>query len=133
MVENKYIFIVLFVTIVTLLLIAFGQKEEHTLITEKYHNGAHINFTDYETIEVTYGIRMAPKFFPGNKLMYHNYTGQEIKTGYIVCYKSYKSEACHRVISVYEKEIVVRGDNNKNDEIISLDNVTKIVLGIIYS
>ena len=80
------------------------------------------------------GGSMIPVIFEGNTLIIDKYYGQKLEAGMIIVYKDGNQNAIHRISSAYGDEIVVKGDaNNVDDGIISKEQVSGIVIGVLYT
>jgi len=80
------------------------------------------------------GSSMIPVFFEGNTLIAVKYNGQTLKPGMIISYRDGGESPIHRISSVYEDGIVVKGDaNNVEDGTISKGQVESIIIGVLYT
>ncbi len=87
----------------------------------------------FSCVEVT-GNSMQPTFFTGNTLIKQAYGGQALNEGDIISYRSEGGgKRVHRIKAVYNQYYVVQGDNNLVNEQISPDNITDLVVGVIYN
>lgn len=99
-----------------------------------------VNYTwDNETliIEDVYckkikGSSMNPTLFYGNIICMKEYSGQPLKEGNIIHYVVNESARLHRIITIEPEMIIVRGDNNLNQERILREQIEGILIAAIY-
>lgn len=78
---------------------------------------------------VARGASMQPRSFQGNTACSIPYNGQELFEGMIVIFKNEQGgKTSHRIVAVYENEIITQGDNNNISERVSKDLVEGIVI-----
>ncbi len=78
------------------------------------------------------GSSMNPTLFEGNTICFRKYNGEELKQGNIIHFETNKTRGAHRIMAVENDKIVVRGDNNKYDEIINKSDVKGILVLALY-
>lgn len=101
-----------------------------------------INYTyDEETGQVIvdnvycfemWGSSMNPTIFENNVVCFKNYTGEKLRQGNMVHYRTNGMEGLHRIEAVQADIVVVRGDNNRQEEIINYSNVKGILVLTLY-
>ncbi len=78
------------------------------------------------------GSSMNPTLFEGNTICFKEYNGEKLKQGNIIHFEANETRGVHRIIAVESDKIVVRGDNNKYDEIINHSEVKGILVLALY-
>lgn len=80
-----------------------------------------------------HGASMNPTLFEGNVVCFKNYTGEKLRQGDMVHYQTNGMEGLHRIEAVQSDIVVVRGDNNKQEEIINYSSVKGILVLSLYN
>ena len=137
----------------------FADKEP-IIIDEKYSENCNVDLTlkyDYNNIQAAHmdvpystqnnivtlynsrienfhGSSMQPTIFTQNKLVTKDFSGNrnELKEGMIIGYKEDDLIIVHRIKSLYDEKILIQGDNNDYYESINYDDVTYIVVGVLF-
>ncbi len=78
------------------------------------------------------GSSMNPALFEGNTVCFKRYNGEKLKQGNIIHYETTNNEGMHRIIAVQNNDLVVRGDNNRDDEIINKSQVKGVLVLVLY-
>lgn len=80
------------------------------------------------------GPSMEPTIFPGNTLLLRAYAlDTELNEGQIIRFVYENRTYVHRVLAVYEDEIITQGDNSDKTESISRQDITHVVVGVLYT
>ncbi len=80
------------------------------------------------------GPSMEPSIFPGNTLLLRPVTDKTaIREGHIVRFNYGDETYVHRVLAAYENRIITQGDNSLTQESISREDITHIVVGVLYT
>ncbi len=80
------------------------------------------------------GSSMQPVIFGQHTLIEMTYTGADLEEGQIIRFTRRNGEAViHRVRADYGSEVYVQGDSLKEGEIINKDQITHIVIGVLYT
>lgn len=80
-----------------------------------------------------HGSSMNPTLFEGNIVCFRNYTGREmLRQGNMIHYKTDGLESLHRIEAVQPDVLVVRGDNNNQEEIINYSQVKGFLVLTIF-
>ena len=84
------------------------------------------------TLSGTYGVSMRPTIFAGNKLIEIEYTNQQLREGQIIIFKTVDGFTAHRIKGIYGDYVTTQGDNNQAHEYVNYENITHIVIGVLY-
>lgn len=131
--------IVIIISIVAILSVVLWSKiSSATTDYFKIDSPQPAHYTDVrydEETDMGYGLSMHPTFNTGNTLLMREYEGEEVSNGQIVCFENKEEEfVCHRIVSVYDKVIVTKGDNNRyEDEVINITQLRYVVVGVLYT
>ena len=83
------------------------------------------------------GTSMRPTIFAGNTVLLDEYSGEEIKAGQIIRYRSENGgHIIHRVRANYldtDGYLLVKGDNTDSSEMVEKEQVTHLVEGVLYT
>ncbi|MBD3203368.1 hypothetical protein GF327_03680 [Candidatus Woesearchaeota archaeon] len=86
---------------------------------------------DYGTLQ---GPSMQPSIFDSHTLIQVKYTDQNLSEGQIVrYYDSERTPVIHRIRGVYNNTVKVQGDNLDQDEIIEKNQITHLILGVLFT
>jgi len=89
-----------------------------SLVKESYSVRVHV-----------YGLSMFPFFLPGDEVFVVNIQNKKPKIGDVIFFHSRTGIVAHRILKIYEKEIVTKGDGLlKKDTPISFDDVLGVVV-----
>jgi len=93
-----------------------------------------LKISNVDGIACVTGSSMQPTVFTGNCFIEQKYEDQILSEGMIIGYQfDNNSIAYHRIKGLYGNELIVRGDNNENNELINISRVKSIALGVIYN
>jgi hypothetical protein len=109
------------------------MNDQNYIFNEEPILPAHYKNTQYTETRPVTGLSMYPSISPDNTILARPYHGEELNEGQIVCYQSKDSTACHRILANYKDKVILKGDNNKLTETISPQNITYVVVGVIFS
>jgi len=95
-------------------------------------NGVNImTATDYGLFN---GPSMQPSIFDGNTLIEELYDGRKLEEGQLVRFlRDDDTAVIHRVRADYGNTVSVQGDSLKEREIISKNQITHVVIGVLYT
>ena len=80
------------------------------------------------------GASMQPALFEGNILIQEKYKNQNLTIGTIVRYIDNEgTPVIHRIRGVYNSTVNVQGDNLEEGEIINIDKITHVVIGVLFT
>jgi len=80
------------------------------------------------------GSSMQPTVYTGNTVITMPYElGQILSEGLLVSYDSPTGLRVHRITALYRDYLLVQGDNSVGNEAISYDNITRVVVGGLYT
>ena len=80
------------------------------------------------------GPSMQPTIYDGNLLIEARYNKQELKEGHIIRFMRNDGTAViHRVRADYGERVYVQGDSLKDGEIINKDQITHLVIGVLFT
>jgi len=80
------------------------------------------------------GPSMQPVIFDGNLVIEKRYNNENLDAGQIIRYvRNDGTPVIHRVRADYGDSIYVQGDSEKKGEIIKKDQVTHIVIGVLFT
>ncbi len=80
------------------------------------------------------GPSMQPTIYDGNLLIEARYNKQELKEGHIIRFMRDDGTAViHRVRADYGDRVYVQGDSLKDGEIINKDQITHLVIGVLFT
>lgn len=87
------------------------------------------------TTQQLFGSSMRPTAFTGNTLLLKEYnkTTDVLKEGMIIIYDSGNSKVAHRIEALYNNKLALQGDNNYYSEEIYYENITDIVVGVLFT
>jgi len=110
----------------------FIQGSHHDLTYSLSDFGMLINSAD--DYGLFNGPSMQPVIFDQNILIEQKYNGQELEEGMIIRFLRDNNQAViHRVRADYGDRVYVQGDALKEGEIISKDQITHIVIGVLFT
>lgn len=85
------------------------------------------------TLTSVTGYSMQPTLFTNNKIILKKYKNKdELKEGQIIYYDAGGEKRVHRIKGLYDKYLVVQGDNLSTEEVIKYDQIEYIVVGVLY-
>ena len=140
--KAKQKFLICVLVLVVLAIVAFGYYfngsfTNHVPATvslryERVNSG--VTVFDTSPLMAT-GISMEPTMSTGNTLLLRPYDGVGLlKEGTIVIAIHDDNTIAHRVVASYWPDFVyMKGDNNKRVDKIPIENVTHIVVGVLYT
>ena len=110
----------------------FLQAPHHELEYQLTTQGFFIDSAD--DIGQFNGPSMQPTLFDGHLLIEKSYNGSSLEEGSIIRFIRQDGTAViHRVRADYGDELFVQGDSLKDGEIIQKDQVTHIIIGVLFT
>lgn len=80
------------------------------------------------------GPSMEPTIFPGNTLLLRQYAPDtQLEEGQIIRFTNGNRTYVHRILAVYEDKVITQGDNSDRTESISPEDITHVVVGVLYT
>ena len=80
------------------------------------------------------GPSMQPTIYDGNLLVEKKYNNEQLQEGQIIRFmRSDGTAVIHRVRADYGERVYVQGDSLKDGEIINKDQITHLVIGILFT
>ena len=80
------------------------------------------------------GPSMQPTIYDGNLLIEKRYNDEQLKEGHIIRFMRNDGIAViHRVRADYGERVYVQGDSLKEGEIINKDQITHLVIGVLFT
>ena len=80
------------------------------------------------------GPSMQPTIYDGNLLVEQKYNGEQLVEGQIIRFmRDDNTAVIHRVRADYGERVFVQGDSLKDGEIINKDQITHLVIGILFT
>lgn len=147
--KTDKVVIICSLVLVCLVVFLFYSSKPHYFKTLN-RQGAHSeldwangSFT-YDNWNDLYGSSMHPTFHNGNTALMKKYVpGYKIQEGEIIRYEPLKNKVIledgstygtiHRVVAVYPKVLFTVGDNSDDVEMIGYNQVTHIVIGVLFT
>ena len=102
---------------------------------EYYATDNAIIIKNVKDIGKLFGYSMQPAIFSGNSMIGVEYDGQKLKDGMIIRYKRNDKFVVHRIKGCYEEwgYVTTQGDNTEYTENVDLDQITDIIVGVIFT
>ena len=75
---------------------------------------------------------MNPTLFEDNIVCLKKYNGEKLKQGNIIQYNTSEGDNIHRIVAIEPDKIVVKGDNNKVEEVIDYISVKGVLVLTLY-
>ncbi len=111
--------------------------------TKNYIQAPHINFEyeyldnklSVENVELIFGMgtSMQTSMFTGNILISKNITNiNGLREGMIINYDIGNGITTHRISGIYPTFVIAQGDNSDLNERVNYENITSIVIGVLY-
>ena len=80
------------------------------------------------------GPSMQPAIFPGHTVLLRPYAeGMGLREGHIIRFVRDGQAEVHRIVAVYDDEVVTQGDNALERETITRDMVTNVAVGVLFT
>ena len=103
---------------------------------EYYATDNAIIIKNVKDIGKLFGHSMQPSIFDGNTMIGVPYNNQKLKEGMIIRYKENDNYVIHRIKGEYQKwgYVITQGDNNNyEDNFVYLDQISDIIVGVIFT
>jgi hypothetical protein len=91
---------------------------------------------DVDAVSQPEGTSMEPAIYSGNTVLLQSYTSQDLEAGQIIRYDSEGGHVIHRITSSYDDTrgyVITKGDNTRGTEKVSLNDITHITIGVLYT
>lgn len=109
----------------------FIQAAHYDLIYQLTPTGLFVNANDYGLFN---GPSMQPVIFDGNTLIEKIYNNSDLEEGQIIRFvRDDGAAVIHRVRADYGETVYVQGDSLKEGEIIRKDQITHVIIGILFT
>ena len=109
----------------------FIQGAHYDLVYQLTPTGLFVNANDYGMFN---GPSMQPAIFDSNTLIEQTFNNSQLEEGQIIRFMRDNGTAViHRVRADYGDTVYVQGDSLKEGEIIRKDQITHIIIGILFT